>query len=511
MKNKKPYGNVHYADPGYQEDKKKRYPLDTEAHVRASASYFGMAKNRSKYSSEEKKKIDAAIAAAEKKFGIGKEMANVQAKDFVIFTAGTHNGETFTEADLDVMAKSFSAENPPHVFLGHSSDYKGKTMIPSWGTVKGGLKRIGRELIAVGTEFHEQMAEWIKEGFFDQRSIELTPDNKRVIAIGMLGKTPPAVAGLPIMQEVLKEGALAFSDFSNSKVLEFAEAGAIDWEEIEDKAIEETLAEIELEFEECVKLLTEELVQEEDDKDDNPEELSEMRSNCFNAIYACYDSVTNKVRVHFDFQDKVNDMEEKDEDMLSEMAEKIKSLSVYYLSKGTKFFNKRKEPTVDQKKEQEYQTKIAELEKQNKEFAEKTAKEAEAKTKAEADAKVLVLTTEVKTFCETAVKENRMTPAMRQTDEKIMLDLAKVSTEALKSFQEKYTNPVVPLGTVTAIDVQSNGDSRPQIIKNAEKYAKEHPKEFAGLAPDQAINRAFYLHSIKEINLVDTQTNQGVK
>lgn len=60
------YGDVKFADA-----KNKKYPLDTEAHVRAAASYFGMPKNRDKYSAEDQKTIAAAIAAAEKKFGIG--------------------------------------------------------------------------------------------------------------------------------------------------------------------------------------------------------------------------------------------------------------------------------------------------------------------------------------------------------------------------------------------------------------------------------------------------------
>ena len=107
-----------------------------------------------------------------------------------------------------------------------------------------------------------------------------------------------------------------------------------------------------------------------------------------------------------------------------------------------------------------------------------------------------------------------MTPAMRETDEKIMLDLAKVSPDALKSFQAKYDKPIVPVGVVTAIDTAtSNGDSRPEIIKRAEKYATDHKadKEFAGLTLEQATSRALHLNSTKEINLGTFTTNQGVK
>lgn len=62
------YGDVEFAD-----ETNKKYPLDTEEHVRAAASYFGMPKNRSKYSEADQKTIDNKISAAEKKFGIGED------------------------------------------------------------------------------------------------------------------------------------------------------------------------------------------------------------------------------------------------------------------------------------------------------------------------------------------------------------------------------------------------------------------------------------------------------
>lgn len=70
------YGNVEYADMGYQEDKKPRYPIDTEKHVRAALSYFGMPKNRAKYTKEQIEKIQARIDKAKEKFKIGEEKEN---------------------------------------------------------------------------------------------------------------------------------------------------------------------------------------------------------------------------------------------------------------------------------------------------------------------------------------------------------------------------------------------------------------------------------------------------
>lgn len=63
----KPYGDVTYADPGYQEDGKKRYPIDTEGHIRAAWNYINKPKNAGKYSSDEVSKIKGRIVAAWKR------------------------------------------------------------------------------------------------------------------------------------------------------------------------------------------------------------------------------------------------------------------------------------------------------------------------------------------------------------------------------------------------------------------------------------------------------------
>jgi peptidoglycan hydrolase-like protein with peptidoglycan-binding domain len=67
---KQPYGDVEYADPGYQVDKQKRYPIDSEAHVRAAWSYINQSGNASPYSPEQLRAIKNKIRAAAKKYGI---------------------------------------------------------------------------------------------------------------------------------------------------------------------------------------------------------------------------------------------------------------------------------------------------------------------------------------------------------------------------------------------------------------------------------------------------------
>ena len=56
--------NVVYADPGYQPDGKKRYPIDSERHIRAAWDYINKPGNASKYNSDQLRGIKAAIIAA---------------------------------------------------------------------------------------------------------------------------------------------------------------------------------------------------------------------------------------------------------------------------------------------------------------------------------------------------------------------------------------------------------------------------------------------------------------
>jgi HK97 family phage prohead protease len=53
-----------YADPGYQADGQKRYPLDGERHIRAAWAYIHMPGNAARYTAEEAAKIKARIVTA---------------------------------------------------------------------------------------------------------------------------------------------------------------------------------------------------------------------------------------------------------------------------------------------------------------------------------------------------------------------------------------------------------------------------------------------------------------
>jgi HK97 family phage major capsid protein/HK97 family phage prohead protease len=66
----KPYGDVVYADPGYQKDGKKRYPVDTADHAKAAWSYINKPHNAEQYTADQLAKVKASIKAACAKFGI---------------------------------------------------------------------------------------------------------------------------------------------------------------------------------------------------------------------------------------------------------------------------------------------------------------------------------------------------------------------------------------------------------------------------------------------------------
>lgn len=114
--NKEPYGAVEYADPGYQKDGKKRYPIDTEKHVRAALSYINQEDNADEYSSDQLKKVKGRIMAAAKKLGI--EVSSDKAADADLPTDDTGDVAKSTlaaaEAAVDqVLNKMKDADEAP--------------------------------------------------------------------------------------------------------------------------------------------------------------------------------------------------------------------------------------------------------------------------------------------------------------------------------------------------------------------------------------------------------------
>jgi len=60
----------NYADPGYQDDKVKRYPLDSASRVRSAWSFINQSSNASKYTAPQLATIKGRIKTAAKKFDV---------------------------------------------------------------------------------------------------------------------------------------------------------------------------------------------------------------------------------------------------------------------------------------------------------------------------------------------------------------------------------------------------------------------------------------------------------
>ena len=414
------------------------------------------------------------------------------AKDWVIFRAGKWNDETFTTDDLDNMVRSFNANEPPHIIVGHFSDYKGKTLIPSFGRIVGGLKRVGNDLVAVGAEFHEKLAEWMNEGFFTGRSVEMTGDNKRILAVGMLGAMPPAVKGLPAMDNLLDETVLSYAQKGKTKIVEFADDAPVpfDTDAAEAAGVQDTFKNI---SEICARWLSdmEELLTTSDDPDRLWQEVNELQGD-----------LCHELSLHGQFIEKLEQMEEAAEQEYSEKKSWLKEfMEMFKRKKSTE-----KGIAMDAAKEKEFAEKvkvdadkIAALEAQVKEFSEKERVANEAKAKAEGEAKDVALKAEIKQFCESLKAEGKYVAADDEAGlpEK-MFAMAKAGID-YKPFLASRPVIVPPGNMNKEFAEQVSNDTRPDVIKNAEKYVKDNPKEFARMPLAEATARAHYLHSMGQI------------
>ena len=422
-----------------------------------------------------------------------KEMSDVKVKDFVIFKTGTWNGEKFTEQDLDKMVQSFDVDEPPHIIVGHSSDYKGETLIPSFGRILGGLKRIGTDLIACGTEFNDQLAGWIKDGFLTDRSIELTKDNQ-VLAVGMLGKMPPAVKKMPLMKLAL--AGQQFSMPEGFKTIEFADMPMID--EIEKIGTDDTQKDM---AECCANFLKKIDAAFSGDVDEETQksriQLAVGDLNC-ELISAC--------EMHFMFIDKLENIEEHKE----EMAEKKGKL----LEFAKQLFSKRKEQSnMDETERKEFTGKIAAQEIQLKEFAEQKRLADEQKAADEKKAKDEKLLADVKKFC---VDNKLDTKLHKELKIEEILFVAAKANDTIEFSQdgktEKKSLLVVLQDAIKAMHVPkpTEGEMSKEFADKTEKnldfmqkidaYIELHPKEFSGTA-EQKRARAITLHTNSQIKI----------
>lgn len=146
------------------------------------------------------------------------ELANSNAiRDVEIFASGTHNGDQYTEKDLDDMVSAFNdLDFKPALKVGHTKDKPGS---PAYGWITN-LKRVGTKLHADLESMHDSVVDAIRNKSYDRLSSEIYFNLKRggkefrraLKAVALLGSEVPAVADLVPLHKV------EFSELSFEKM-----------------------------------------------------------------------------------------------------------------------------------------------------------------------------------------------------------------------------------------------------------------------------------------------------
>jgi len=136
-------------------------------------------------------------------------MATVNIPDVEIFRTGTHNGDTYTVADLRQMISAGDQVGfTPPVKLGHMDDKATgrllkKEGMPAFGYVKN-LRVAGQKLLADFVEVPKRLGKLIKDGAYKRVSAEIYWNYKRgsstfprvLKAVALLGSELPAITDL---------------------------------------------------------------------------------------------------------------------------------------------------------------------------------------------------------------------------------------------------------------------------------------------------------------------------
>lgn len=118
-----------------------------------------------------------------------------------LFAPGEHNGDTYSEADIDEMiAASKLVGFRPALKIGHTKDAPGD---PAFGWVEN-LRKVGGKLVGDLVGLHESVYKAVKEGLYDRVSAEVFWGLKRggrvfkraLKAVALLGAEVPAIPGL---------------------------------------------------------------------------------------------------------------------------------------------------------------------------------------------------------------------------------------------------------------------------------------------------------------------------
>lgn len=464
------------------------------------------------YKGDKKKASQVAWAAVKNVFEQDKDGKWVKKKKEMseeitidAFKAGDYPQGKFGAKELSEIQSTYDPDTyEAPILIGHLSDpsYQGKSTIPAYGWI-GKVKVVGDHLKLVASQFSEQLKQFIKEGFYKKVSAAFfqpddpnnpTPGKWHLHHLAFLGGTPPAVKGLE---------QIAFAEMVKGLGVEFAEMDTqVESEPLdvaEEMGTEDTLSDLAEACANCMKKIEDALSSDAD--------YETQKSRCQLALSDCTNEMYSAMNMHWMFVEKLENVEEHNE---AEMSEKKNWLVELY-----ERITKRKDQDMDAKKEKEYQDEIGTLKAKVTAFEEEKTKAEEEKAKAAEEAKDNTLKSKIATFCDQAIKDGKMTVAMRadvkddkgnitkKGDETVMFELGKISAESLKSFQEKYTVQVVPTGVTSGLDPKNEPEKKTDIFSKAKEYAAAHKsdKEFAGLNAEDAVSRAIWLNKMDRIKL----------
>lgn len=167
-------------------------------------------------------KADSSEDAKDKGADEGSEQYAAYANDIKgveIFSTGTHNGDVYSESDLDQMVAAHAAlDYRPAVKIGHTKDAPGA---PAYGWVQN-LRRVGQKLVADFTDMHDSVVEAVRKRSYDRVSSEVYFNLSRngktfgraLKAVALLGAEVPAVAGLTPLHKMEFAAAGEYEKFT---------------------------------------------------------------------------------------------------------------------------------------------------------------------------------------------------------------------------------------------------------------------------------------------------------
>ena len=197
------------------------------------------------------KELDAMLVKAKAEHEAEKEMSfshSNAVRGVEIFAPGTHNGDPYTEADIDDLVSAFGElDFRPAIKIGHAKDAPGA---PAYGWVTN-LRKAGGKLVADFESMHDSVITALKDKRYDRVSSEIYFNLKRggkqfrraLKAVALLGADVPAVAGLKPRHKMEFRDAGEFETLAAcEQALDAAEAAETAILEAEVAALEATVA-----------------------------------------------------------------------------------------------------------------------------------------------------------------------------------------------------------------------------------------------------------------------------